>query len=185
MNKLNKVVLVVFSVIILILGVFINLLAVGWLDYSTAFSLLKKGLTTEPASQIILVVTEISMLFAIIAIFVDSPNNKNEKRGQEILMQNDNGKLMISRDTIENLVNSVVGKFSSAKEAHTRIVLDEENNVIVFVDLSVTENVVIKELTLNLQNKIKEAIKNTSDLEVKEVNVRIKNIANKPIESQE
>ena len=40
----------------------------------------------------------------------------------------------------------------------------------------VSKNVIIKDLTVNMQNKIKEAIKKTSDLEVKEVNVKIKNI---------
>ena len=51
--------------------------------------------------------------------------------------------------------------------------------VIVFsniVNLVVKENAVIKELTSNLQTKIKEAVKKSSDLEVKEVNVRVKNI---------
>ena len=37
--------------------------------------------------------------------------------------------------------------------------------------------VVIKELSLNLQNKIKETIKKSADLEVKEVNVKVNNIA--------
>ena len=93
-------------------------------------------------------------------------------------MQNDNGRLIISITTLENLVNSVVKSFDSAIDTNTRIQLDSENNVIVLVNLTVTKDVIIKELTLNMQNKIKEAIKKTSDLEVKEVNVRIKNIAN-------
>ena len=185
MKKLNKLILVIFSLIILILGVFINLLAVGWMEFDMAFSLIRNALTTNPSSQIILVTTEIFMLLAIVAIFVDPTDKKDKKIGQDVLMQNDNGKLMISRDTIENLVNTVVSKFSAAREVHTRIALDSESNVIVLVDLTVTEDVVIKELTLNLQNKIKEAIKKTSDLEVKEVNVRIKNIeSNNTIEGE-
>ena len=36
-----------------------------------------------------------------------------------------------------------------------------------------------------MQNKIKEAIKKTSDLEVKEVNVKIKNISNEPEKDKE
>ena len=93
-------------------------------------------------------------------------------------MKNNNGQLIISRTTIENLVNAVINDFSGVKESMTRIQLDEQNNVIVLVNLIVTKDVVIKELTLNLQNKIKEEIKKTSDLEVKEVNVRIKNVIN-------
>ena len=178
MKKLNKVVLVVFSVIILIIGVCINLLAVGWLDFETAFKLIQTGLTKEPASQIILIINEICMLFAIICIFVDSSNEKSKKTERDVLMKNNNGQLIISRTTIENLVNAVINDFSGVKESMTRIQLDEQNNVIVLVNLIVTKDVVIKELTLNLQNKIKEEIKKTTDLEVKEVNVRIKNVIN-------
>lgn len=183
MKKLSKFVLVIFSIIILIIGVVINLLAIGWLDYSTAFSLMKNILTGDPSSKIILIVTEFFMLFAIICIFVDSPEDKNEsKNGRDVLMQNDNGKLMISRDTIESIVNNVVKEFPGVKEAITRIKLDEQNNVAVLVDVVVTKNVIIKELTLNMQNRIKEAIKKTSDLEVNEVNVRIKDIVTPEIE---
>ena len=39
--------------------------------------------------------------------------------------------------------------------------------------LTVTENVVIKELAGNIQTKIKDEIKKISDLDVQEVNVKI------------
>ena len=176
MKKLNRVVLVIFSVIILIIGIFVNLLAVNWIDFNTVFRLIRTGLTDEPASQIILILNEIFMLFAIICIFADPSDKKRQKAERDVLLQNDNGKLMISRTTIENLVNTVIRNFSGVTECVTKIQLDNENNVIVTVNLTVTKDVVIKELTLNLQNRIKETIKKTSDLEVKEVNVRIKNI---------
>ena len=54
--------------------------------------------------------------------------------------------------------------------------MDKESNLRVFVNLTVKENAVIKELSTNLQNKIKETIKQSSDLEVKEVNIKVKNI---------
>ncbi len=177
MNKLNKVILDVFSIIILVIGICINLVAVKWVDLTTIYNIIKYGIQTEPSSQIILIVTEICMLFAIIAIFVDSPKKKTTRTERDVLMQNDNGKLMISRNTIENLANSVIKDFSGVKESSTRIQLDSENNVIVIIDLVATKDVIIKELTLNLQNSIKDVIKKSSDLEVKEVNVRINNIS--------
>lgn len=185
MKKINKVVLVVFSVIILILGVFINLLAVKLMNINTMFSLLEQALTTNPASKIILIATEICMCFAILAIFLDTSDKKETKERKDILMQNDNGKLMISKETIENLVNGVVSKFAGVKESKTRIFTDAQNNVAVLVELTVIEELVIKTLTLELQNQIKEAIKKTSDLEVKEVNVRIKNIVKNSANTQE
>ena len=101
-------------------------------------------------------------------------------------MQNDNGRLMISMATIENLVNAVVSQFNSVQEIKTNILVDTENNVSVLVNLVVLKDVVIKDLSLAVQNKIKEAIKKTSDLEVKEVNVRIKNVVSVPeVENKE
>ena len=176
MKKVSKLVLVLFSVIILLIGVAINLLIVGWLDYETAFSLIRRALSEDPSNKIILIFTELCMLFAILCIFLDSSEKGESKSGRDVLMQNDNGKLMISRETIENLVNGVVKEFPGARQAQTRIALDAQNNVDVLVDLTVTKDVVIKELTANMQTRIKEAIKKTSDLEVNQVNVRIKNI---------
>ena len=66
--------------------------------------------------------------------------------------------------------------FEGAENITTRVELDKENHVIVFVNLSVKENAIIKELSTNLQTKIKTTIKKTSDLEVKEVNIKVKDI---------
>ena len=57
MKKLSKLVLVLFSIIILIIGVIINLLVIGWLDYSTAFNAIQKVLTTAPQNKIVLGIT--------------------------------------------------------------------------------------------------------------------------------
>ena len=37
---------------------------------------------------------------------------------------------------------------------------------------------VIKELSLNIQDRIKEVVKQTTELEIKEINIRIKDIEN-------
>ena len=86
---------------------------------------------------------------------------------------------MISKETIENLVNSVALNFQSAEDVVTRVSLDKENNVKVFVNLIVSEDAVIKDLSTNLQNKIKDKIKKAADLEVKEVNITVKKVAKK------
>ena len=87
MKNLSKLVLAVFSVIIIVIGVIINLLIVGWLDYETAFSMFKNLLTNDPQSKIILIITEISMVMAIICIFSDLSSNKTEQKGRrDVLM---------------------------------------------------------------------------------------------------
>ena len=134
------------------------------------------ALRNDITSKIILAFSIIFILLAIRCIFFDSSAKEKEEYKNGILLENENGKLLITKETIENLVNTVVKGFDSAEDVTTRIELDKENNVRVFVNLSVKENAVIKELSANLQSKIKESIKKSSDLDVKEVNIKVKNI---------
>ena len=94
------------------------------------------------------------------------------------MLENKDGRLLISRDTIENLVNSVVKGFSQAVDVQTKVLLDLENNVTVYVTLLVKEDSIIKELSSNMQTKIKETIKRSTDLDVSQVNINIKDIEN-------
>lgn len=114
-------------------------------------------------------------------IFSSSNKEKSEYKNG-ILLENSDGKLLITKDTLENLVNTIVKSFDGAENAVARIELDNENNLKVFVNISVKENAVIKELSSNIQARIKEAIKTTSDLDVKEVNIKVKDVA--PVKRQ-
>ena len=100
---------------------------------------------------------------------------KNESKNS-ILLENSDGKLLITRETLEILVDGVVKGFAGAENVASKVEVDEESNVRVFINMEVKENVVIKDLSSNIQTKIKEAIKKTSDLSVKEVNIKVKNI---------
>ena len=180
MKKIDKIILTIFAVIILIEGIVLNLIILGWLDARTVYDV-ARAITVEPTNKIVLVTVVVCMLLAIKALFWSTPISKKEGTNtKDVLMQNDSGRLMISIATLENLVNTVVKQFNSVQDTKTNIRVDNENNVLVLVDLVVMKDVVIKELSLTIQNKIKEAIKKTSDLDVKEVNVRIKNIVSVP-----
>ena len=179
MKKIDKLILTIFAIIILIEGIILNFVIVGWLDPQTVYNVVK-AMTVEPTNKIVLLTAVLGMLLAIKVLFWSTANKKEDINEKDVLMQNDNGRLMISVETLENLVNTVVKQFNNVQDTKTNIKIDGENNVAVLVDLIVMKDVVIKELSLTIQNKIKEAIKKTSDLDVKEVNIRIKNIVSVP-----
>lgn len=181
MKFLERATLIIFSDIILILSIIACVLIFGWLDYDLVSDLVHKAITAQLPSQIILAVSIIFMLLAIKCIFFSS-SDKEGKFKQGVLLENEKGKLMISQDTLKNLVNSVAIGFEGAEDVSTNVALDKENNLIVYVNLTVKPTAVIKELSTNIQNKVKEAIKQATDLEVKEVNIKVKNIAPKPKE---
>ena len=174
MKKLDKIILALFSVLIFLESILIICMVVGWIKVSTFTTFLNMALNGENSSKAILIVAIICLICAVKCIFFESSTKEKKKTG--VLMQNDNGKLLISKPTIENIVATVVKCFDSVQDVDVGIDLDNFNNLIVNVNLAVSKNVIIKELTLNMQNKIKEAIKKTSDLDVKEVNLKIKDI---------
>ena len=177
MKILEKIALIIYSNIMLIVSIILCLLVFGWLDIGLVGNVITTVVVGETSSKIVLGISVIFILLSIKCIFFDSTSKGQTKERQGVLLENESGRLMISKETIENLVNSVALNFQSAEDVTTRVELDKENNVKVFVNLVVNEKAVIKDLSANLQAKIKEKVKTATDLEVKEVNITIKKVA--------
>lgn len=176
MKIIEKTTLVLFSTLILILSVIFCLLVFGWLDVEIVEKMIVEVISNPVSSNILLGISTVSILLAIKCIFFSSRSKEETAYKNGILLENSDGKLLITKDTIEHLVYGVVKGFGSAENITTRIELDKENSIKVFVDLSVKENAIIKELSTNLQTKIKDIIKKASDLEVSEVNIKVTNV---------
>lgn len=176
MKILDRIGLVIFSNLILIISIILCLLIFGWLTPETVYEVTKVALNNPITTNTVLVIAIVCIILAIKYIFFSSDRNEINGIKDGILLQNSDGQLVISKTTLEELVNNVVKGFDSAQDVTSKIVLDEEKNLKVYVTLNVKENAVIKELSNNLQTKIKSAIKKTSDLEVKEVNINIKEL---------
>ena len=183
MKILEKITLIIYANIMLILSIILCLLVFGWLDIGLVGDMVKNAIQGEVTGNVILGISVVFILLSIKCIFFDSTSKEQIKERQGVLLENESGKLMISKETIENLVNSVVQDFESAQEVVTRVELDKENNVRVYANLIVSSNAVIKELSANLQEKIKDKVKKATDLEVKEVNITVKKVAPKQEEA--
>ena len=183
MKVIEKITLVLYSNIMLILAIIACLLIFGWVDIDIVGDVIKNCLTTDPASKISLGVSVVFILLSIRCIFFDPTSREELKEKQGVLLENENGKLMISKETIENLVDSVAKVFENAEEISTKVELDKENNVKIFVNLTINSNAVIKDLSANLQDRIKEKVKKATDLEVKEVNISVKKVS--PVQNTE
>lgn len=184
MKILEKITLIIYSNIMLILSIILCLLVFGWVDIALVGDIITKIIVGETSGKILLGLSIVFILLSIKCIFFDTTSREQIKERQGVLLENESGKLMISKETIENLVNSVALNFQSAEDVTTRVELDKENNVKVFVNLIVNEEAVIKDLSANLQARIKEKVKTATDLEVKEVNITVKKVAPKQQEAE-
>ena len=179
MKILNKIGLVLFSTLILLEGLALCLCIAGWMDLSLINNVIKFIVTDNIGAKVSLGISVLLVLLATKCIFLNSDDNNGKNSKDGILLENESGKLLVSRDTIESLANSVVKNYDTAQNVMTRVELDNENNVSIFITLFVYPDAIIKDLTVSIQRNIKETVKKSLDLEVRDVNVKIKNIATK------
>ena len=176
MKLLDKIGLIIFSNLILIINIILCALIFGWLKVENVASIVQTIINTETSSNILLALAVVLILLAIKCIFFGAEEQEINGVKDGILLKNADGELVISKATLEELTSNVVKSFESAQNVNTKIIVDKEGNLLVNVILNVTENAVIRELSVNLQNKIKSTIKKASDLQVKEVNIIIRNL---------
>lgn len=176
MKIFDKIGLVLFSCLMLLLSFLMCLLIFGWVDLMSVTLLLKAILADTILSNILLGISIVFILLAIKCIFFESKSKIEKLNTEGILLANDNGKLVITKETLENLVNGVAKGFESTQNVITRIYIDKDSNVIVNVTLYVLPTAIIKDLTNNMQARIKEVVKKATDIDVKEVNIEVKNI---------
>ena len=175
MRILEKIALVIYSFIILAITITLSLIIFGWISPELVGIAIIKVIEGEKTSVIVLIVNAIFILLSIKCIFFRKSDKNERIEEQGILLQNENGKLIISKDTIENLVNTIISQFETVESATATTIINDENKLIINLNLTVGENVIIKELSANVQEKIKTSLKTALDLEVGEVNIKIRN----------
>ncbi len=182
MKRFDKFILWLFSLIILFNVVFTALLVFDLFGAREILEGLPKtyyALIATDKDVIIASIGILALLFilALKGFLFQSKTKKDKTDG--ILLENNNGKLLISRETLENLVRDISKKIEGTESIYSKIYLDENNEIVVNINAIVYQDAVIKEVTKKMQEDIKHAIKQASDLEVSEVNVNIERISSK------
>ena len=179
MKILEKIALVLFSIIISVISIVMILVMLKLISVSVITSTILLLLGNDLAFKITLGITIVSLLLAIKCIFFRTKPEDDGRNG--VILENSNGKLLISKESLENLIANVVKEVQGIEAVSSRTILDKDNNVVVYVTTLVSKDMMIKDVSSQIQYKIKQALKKTADLEVKQVNIKVKNITNKKV----
>jgi uncharacterized alkaline shock family protein YloU len=92
----------------------------------------------------------------------------------EILLENESGRLLISKNAIENAAKNIV-KESLHLNTDIKVTadIDPANNISIYIAVMLDRALNVRDLTLDLQLRIKNEIKNSFGLEVKQVNIKV------------
>lgn len=179
MKWLDKLALKIFSILIFAIAILVVLLVTGILPYTEIVGWIIKLTDSDMGIKVSAIVLGVLVLLAIKGLFFTSKPEDNGKDG--IILENTSGKLVISKESLENLISSVIKDIPGADTVSSRTILDKDKNLIVYVTAVVSKDVMLKDISNELQTKIKDAMKRTADLDVKEVNIKIKNITSKKV----
>lgn len=182
MKLIERFSLRLFSIIIIFLSIITILTVTSVLHIDFLFRALSFTIENETYARITIIVSVILILLGIKSLLSRLKPEDESKNG--IILENASGKLVISKESLENLIAGVSKNIPGAESISSKTVLDKDRNLKVYVTTVVSDDVVLKDISTDLQKRIKEAMKKTADLDVKEVNIKIKNITNKKLKSK-
>lgn len=177
MTLFEKIISVTFSVIVLIVSVSFVLTLGGVLDPDLGSNMMQNIMEGEFFSKLLFLA---SVALMVVSLKEIAFGKKLEKEGRDgIVLENETGKLIISKESLENLIAGEAKEIDGTESISSKTFLDPEKNLIVDVNVVVSKDVAIKEISAELQKRIKDVLKRTADLNTKNINIRIKNISNK------
>ena len=169
--------LFIFSLIVFTLSVVMILIGLEVVKLEAVASLIPYCFGSQTASIITYSVCGVLVVLSLICLFGKSNKaKKKEEQDKGILLANSDGQLLITKQTIENIVSGVVANTNTIYDARSSVMIDNANNVSVKVYATVVEGALIKDVSSKLQTDIKNAIKSATDLEVTTVDVAISNM---------
>lgn len=176
MKFFDKLGLAIFSAIVLIISITLCLIGFGWIEPSVYSILISKAYASQTGTYVLIGSCTVLALLAIKCLFfTDMTSQDDEEEESGILLQNEDGRLLITADTLRNMVEGVITDFDEITDSITRINITKENDVIIEISIDVLRGTVIKDVTSRLQTKVKKEIKSATDLEIKYVNVKVRN----------
>ena len=170
MKVFKKLSLIIFSIILFAISVFVFLVTIEAIDMESIESMV------ESLNEHAIIVVLLCLLMCAWTAVVIFRRSTRANADNGILLENEHGTLLITKDSITNLIESVVNSNEDIKADGVKIEFNEENELIVNIIVEVKDSTVIKDISAKLQERIKLVIKKSTDLDVREVNIKIKDV---------
>lgn len=179
MKFLDKLALKIFSLIVVFLLVIIAFVIMGIIPASDVVKNIMLITDSEDGVKIAAGVGAILLLLAFKGLFFTSKSPDDGKNG--IVLENNSGKLVLSKESLENIIANVVREVPGADIVSSKTIVDKDKNLVVYLTTTMSKDMMIKDVSKELQDKIKDAMKRTADLDVGEINIKVKNITSKKV----
>lgn len=171
MKGFEKFILVIFSILIVVVSVFLILASTQMIE---ANAILKIGIDWLVTHKLVgLIIGAVFSLLALIGIFASSDNGDQMKSG--LAIKSETGTVYITRDTFESIIEGVTRSYAELRNVKVDILMSEEG-VIANIYAMILPDTVVPALTQKLQSSIKASVLKQTTVEIKEANIKIKGV---------
>lgn len=187
MRALDRLISFIFSVIMLVLSVILILVGIGVVDSQMIIDMLNQYVFVKDmiSANIFnpLTITGIVLLLLSLktTVFLSLFKVKDKK---PILVKTQNGEVEIAQETITNTVVNVGLSFENIKDVQAHMV-EKRKGVAIFAVISLFVNSNLREITEEMQRRVKEVVKATTGVDVIDVNIKVKNVEQKQRKNKE
>ena len=174
MKILEKFVLILYSFLMLIVSAIICLIVFKVITIDQIKYCIEYVQKDTALVITILAIAIICILLSIRCLFFRKKKQIKKSNTTEILLENESGRLLISKNAIENAAKNIV-KESLRLETDIKVTadIDPANNISIYIAVMLDRALNVRDLTLYLQLRIKNEIKESFGLEVKQVNIKV------------
>ena len=88
MKFIDRVILCIFSILILVFAILFSCVIFGWLDLTTIYILISNALQNQVTCNVLIGVNIVLILMSLKGIFFESNNTEEEYSNDGILLQN-------------------------------------------------------------------------------------------------
>lgn len=174
MKILEKLILILYSVLILVISVVVCLIIFNVINIDQIKFCIDYVISDIALTIIVLASSIVCMLLSIRCLFFRKKKQIKKSTSTDILLENESGRLLISKTAIENAVKNIVrNAMECGSDIKTTTDIDPANNISIYIAVMIDSALRVRDLTLDLQLKIKNEIKENFGLEVKQVNIKV------------
>lgn len=175
MKGFEKFILIIFSILIIVVSVFLILASTQMIQANEVLNICVSWLVSHKIVG--LVIGAIFSLLALIGIFASSDNGDEIKSG--LAIKGETGTVYITRDTFESIIEGVTRSYAELRNVKVDISMSEEG-VIANIYAMILPDTIVPALTQKLQSNIKASVLKQTTVEIKEANIKIKGVYLEP-----
>ena len=176
MKGFNKVLAVIFSIILVCICITLILYVGGIIETKNMINVLDMLVSSKEAKLATIITAAVIGLLSI--IFGITSDGIDSSSGATLTLPLSTGNISINTQTFETMVLNVAKKYNCLKNVKTRVDIKEDG---IYVDLFVyvLEGTVVADVMCKVQEDIKSTILKQTTVEVKQVEVKVKGIYNR------